>query len=391
MRFALCSLLLVAAGAGRATAQTFRNDDPVIRRMWEEGMTRSQAGALAQVLMDSIGPRLAGSPGYDAAVAWISRKYEEFGIPVRRERYGTWRGWQMGPVHADLIAPRTQTLNAHLMGWSAGTRRPVEGEVVLLPEASTRAAFDAWARTARGKFVLVSAPEMMCRARQELEKNATPATVAWVDTMRMQGQQAWRARTAIFRGDSAPSMVALLDSARVAGIISTNWSGGWGATRVFAAPTRNAVAVDLSCEDYGLLARLATNNQGPRLRIAAESRELGTVPQFNVIAEIRGSEKPNEYVLLGAHLDSWHGATGKPVREELGPQGRLRSEGQQTAAHVTGWGDSKPAQPPGRASIVSHSHECRYLPRITLNGLEGGRLAVAAAQCSHNWSLGIEE
>ena len=66
--------LLLAAAAGTAAAQTFRNDDPVIRRMWEEGMTRSQAGALAQVLMDSIGPRLAGSPGDDAAVAWISRK-----------------------------------------------------------------------------------------------------------------------------------------------------------------------------------------------------------------------------------------------------------------------------------------------------------------------------
>jgi hypothetical protein len=306
----LLSFLLLAASAATAHAQTFRNDDPVIRRMWEEGMNNSQAGALAQVLMDSIGPRLAGSPGYDAAVQWISGKYAEWGVPVRRERYGTWRGWQMGPVHVDLVAPRTQTLNAHLMAWSAGTRRPVEGEVVMLPEAADRAAFDAWARTARGKFVLVSAPEMMCRARQELEKNATPATVAWVDTMRAQGRTAWARRTALFRGQNAPNLTALLDSVRVAGIISSNWSGGWGATRVFAAPTSNAVAVDVSCEDYGLLARLAANDQGPRLRIAAESRNSGTVPQFNVIAEIKGSEKPNEYVLLGAHLDSWHGATG---------------------------------------------------------------------------------
>jgi hypothetical protein len=310
MRLALCSLLLLAAGAGTAAAQTFRNDDPVIRRMWEEGMNNSQAGALAQVLMDSIGPRLAGSPGYDRAVEWISGKYEEWGIPVRRERYGTWRGWDWSSVHVDLVAPRSQTLNAHLLAWSAGTRRPVEGEVVLLPEANDRAAFDAWARTARGKIVLVSAPEMMCRARQELEKNATPATVAWVDTMRAQARRDWARRTAIFRGQGAPNMVALLDSARVAGIASSNWSGGWGATRVFSAPTRNAVAIDLSCEDYGLLARLAANDQGPRVRISAESRELGTVPQFNVVAEIRGSEKPEEYVLLGAHLDSWHGATG---------------------------------------------------------------------------------
>ena len=301
--------LLACAGSGTLAAQTFRNEDPVIRRMWDEGMKNSQAAALAQVLMDSIGPRLAGSPGFDAATDWLVKTYGQWGVTARKERYGTWKGWRWGAVHADLIAPRTQTLNAHLLAWSAGTRRPVEGVVVAL-EGTSKAELDRWLPTARGKFVLISPPEIMCRARQELEKNATPETVAWVDTVRRTTRADWGRRMTVFRGDSAPDLIATLDSAGVAGILSSNWSGGWGATRVFSAPTRNAVAVDLSCEDYGLLARLAANNQGPRLRIAAESRELGVVSQFNVIAEIKGSEKPNEYVLLGAHLDSWHGATG---------------------------------------------------------------------------------
>jgi hypothetical protein len=310
MRFGPALLgALTLAGASQLSAQTFRNEDPVIRRMWEEGMTKSQAGALAQVLMDSIGPRLAGSPGYDAATNWIAATYAKWGVTARKERYGTWKGWRWGAVHADLIAPRVQTLNAHLLAWSAGTRRPVEGDVVLL-QAANKADFDRWAPTARGKFVLVNAPEYMCRAKQELDRNATPETAAWVDTMRRSIRTEFGQRLGYFRGDSAPNMMAKLDSAGVAGIITSNWSGGWGATRVFSAPTRNAVAVDLSCEDYGLLYRLATNNQGPRFRVSAESRELGEVPQFNVVAEIKGSEKPNEYVLLGAHLDSWHGATG---------------------------------------------------------------------------------
>ena len=306
------SAILVLAAAAPAAAQTFRNDDPVIRRMWEEGMVNSQVGALAQVLTDSIGPRLAGTPGYDAATDWVVGKYEEWGVPANKEQYGTWRGWRMGSVHVDMTSPRTQTLNAHLMAWSAGTRRPVEGEVVLLPEATTNEEFKSWARTAKGKFVMVTPPEMMCRARQELEANATPETVAWVDSMRAQNREAWGRRIALFRGSGQrpANLVAALDSAGVAGILSSNWSGGWGATRVFSMPTRRAVAVDLSCEDYGLLARLAMNDQGPRVRIAAEAEELGTVPQFNVIARIEGSEKPDEYVLLGAHLDSWHGATG---------------------------------------------------------------------------------
>ena len=309
MRFRNLIGLLALGVSSSLSAQTFRNDDPVIRRMWDEGMKNSQAGALAQVLMDSIGPRLAGSPGFDAAADWLVRTYGQWGVTARKERYGSWKGWRWGAVHVDMTAPRVQTLNAHLLAWSAGTQRPVEGPVVLL-EAATRAEFDRWVPTAKGKFVLASPAEMMCRAKQELDKNATPETVAWVDSVRKATREAWGRRMALFNGNNAPNLVATLDSAGVAGIVVSNWSGGWGATRVFSAPTRSAVAVDLSCEDYGLISRLATNNQGPRLRVSAESRELGEVPQFNVIAEIKGSEKPDEYVLLGAHLDSWHGATG---------------------------------------------------------------------------------
>lgn len=306
---ALLGGLLLVGAAHTAAAQTFRTEDPVIRRMWDEGMNNSQAGTLAQVLMDSIGPRLAGSPGFDAATDWLIRRYGEWGVPARKERYGTWKGWQMGAVHVDMIAPRVQTLNAHLLAWSAGTRRPTEGAVIL-PEAATRAEFDRWAATARGKYVLISPPEIMCRARQELEKNATPETVRWVDSVRAATRTEWGRRLALFRGPGAPNLGDALDSAGVAGVLTSFWSGGWGATRVFSAPNRKAVAVDLSCEDYGLLSRLAARDQGARLRISAESRETGTVPQFNVIAELKGSEKPDEYVLLGAHLDSWHGATG---------------------------------------------------------------------------------
>src|SRR4029453_12730353 len=69
-------------------------------------------------------------------------------------------------------------------------------------------------------------------------------------------------------------------------------------------------SVDLSCEDYGMVWRLAGNNQGPRLRLTADAEARPDQPMFNVVAELRGRELPNEYVLLSVHLDSWHGATG---------------------------------------------------------------------------------
>src|SRR5690606_27677665 len=63
-------------------------------------------------------------------------------------------------------------------------------------------------------------------------------------------------------------------------------------------------------EDYGLVWRLAENEQGPRLRITADAEFLGEVPVFNTIATIPGSEKPDEYIVLSAHFDSWDGSSG---------------------------------------------------------------------------------
>ena len=68
--------------------------------------------------------------------------------------------------------------------------------------------------------------------------------------------------------------------------------------------------IDLSLEDYGLVYRMAVNGNQPKLRVVAESKELGRVPTFNTIARIPGTELPDEYVVLSAHFDSWDGGTG---------------------------------------------------------------------------------
>src|SRR5690554_4966185 len=99
-------------------AQTFRTDDPVLRQMWVEGTERSRVEPLAQALMDSIGPRLSGSPGFERSADWLISFYRDWGIEVRLEEYGTWRGWQQGWLHVDLVSPRIQTLEAKLLAWS---------------------------------------------------------------------------------------------------------------------------------------------------------------------------------------------------------------------------------------------------------------------------------
>ena len=299
------SLLVLAIPS---SAQHFPTDDPVIRQMWAEGMEQSQTEELAHQLVDVIGPRLAGSPGLEQAQNWLLETYDEWGVPARKEEYGTWNGWKAGALHVDMVAPRVQPLVAELLAWSPATQGPVEGEVVMPPADLSAANVDAWLATLEGKFVLMDAPELMCRAPQELEANARPETIVRLDSLRLALRQEWGRRfqaLGAFQG-----RIQKLEDAGIAGTLGSRWSGGWGANKVFSTNNQRAVGLDVSCEDYGLLARLAESGHTPRIRVNAEAQDLGEVPQFNVIAEMRGTELPDEYVLLSAHLDSWHAATG---------------------------------------------------------------------------------
>ena len=309
--FALTLCVMSAfPGVSQSFGQSYPTDDPVIQQMWEEGINHSQTEALAHRLIDYYGPRLAGSPNLAAAQDWLVETYESWGVPVRKEEYGTWNGWQQGTLHVDLLEPRVRTLETHMLAWSPGTNGTVQGEVVVPPEGMDSESAAEWLSTVRGKFVLLSAPEPMCRANQELKKYAREETVERIDSIRTANRRSFSARTRPIVMATEESPIVAVDSAGAAGVITSRWSGGWGVNKVFRTSTKHAVGIDMSCEDYGLLFRLIENGTTPVLRANAESQDLGEVPQFNVIAQLTGTELPDEYVLLGAHLDSWHSASG---------------------------------------------------------------------------------
>jgi carboxypeptidase Q len=307
LRFAAALCLLAASSP--AAAQTFRSPDPVIRRIWSLGMDSSQVERLAQVLDDSIGMRLSGTSGFQSAVDWLTGVYRSLGVTVRQERYATTKGWRLGPVAMSLTTPHVQTLDAHLLAFSPGTGgRTVEAEAVLLPALKDSTEAPAWLNSIKNKFVLIDAPEPMCRAPQELERYARPATVTRLNEQRQAARREWTQRQRALGGPA--QLARRLQRAGAAGVLSSTWSNGWGVNKIFDSETDRIPSVDLACEDYGLVARLAANTQGPRLRLLADAEARPDQPMFNVIAELKGRELPNEYVLLSAHLDSWHGATG---------------------------------------------------------------------------------
>lgn len=196
-----------------------------------------------------------------------------------------------------------------MLAWSPGTEGPVQGAVVAVPDVADAAAFRAWLPQAKGKFVLISAPEPTCRPDENWEKFARPATLERMREDRKASSDAWRARLGRL-GVSGRDLVAALENAGAAGILTSRWSNGWGVNKVFGASSEKVPSLDVSCEDYGLLFRLAENGQGPVLRIEADAEFQGEVPVFNTIAEIRGTEKPDEYVVLSAHFDSWDAGSG---------------------------------------------------------------------------------
>src|SRR6185369_7964129 len=85
---------------------------------------------------------------------------------------------------------------------------------------------------------------------------------------------------------------------------------GWGAMEVFEAYNLTTPAIALDCEDYGLVARLVQGGDHPKLKLNLDAKLLGEQPVFNVVAEIKGKELPNEYVMLSAHFDSLDGSSG---------------------------------------------------------------------------------
>src|SRR5690606_1375288 len=302
----LLAATMLVCGAAPAAGQTWAVDDPVLKRIWTLGMEESHAERIAQPLLDSIGPRLTGSPGMKAANDWAVALLQSWGIEARNEQYGTGRGWRRGITRIDLVAPRVRTLEGTMLAWSPGTNgRKVEAPVVVPPLGGDSAALARWLTTVRGKFVAISFPQPTCRPDAHYEEYGTEGALERMREARSLAEAAFRRSVPQTR-----DFHRRLEAAGAAGILTSNWSRDVGVNKVFHTETERTPVLDLSCEDYGLVYRLAANGQGPVVRLEADAEFLGEVPVYNTIGVIRGSELPDEYVLLSAHYDSWDAASG---------------------------------------------------------------------------------
>ncbi|HXF24360.1 MAG TPA: peptidase M28, partial [Gemmatimonadaceae bacterium] len=176
-------------------AQSFPTDDPIIKRIWALGMDSTHVYELSQALFDSVGPRLQGSDELRAGNDWLVSKYKSWGIEAHNEQYGTWRGWRRGYSHIDLISPRVRSLEGQMVGYSPGTgKRDLTATTIILPRFADSTEFVKWLPNARGKFILVSAPQPTCRPREDWATNATPESRARMDSLRTAINAEWGGR-----------------------------------------------------------------------------------------------------------------------------------------------------------------------------------------------------
>lgn len=302
LNVALCALAFSFSG--------WSQDQSVIDAIVVEANENSQLELLGQELMDGIGPRLVGTPQMKQAHDWAVNRYTNWGISARNEAYGTWRGWERGITHIDMVTPRVQSLEGTQLAWNPSTsKRGVTAEAIVLPTINNPEEFQDWLPKANGKLVMISQPQATGRPDYNWEEFATEASFEKMKSERENANKAWRDNMKN-TGFTSRSIIKALEEAGAVGIISSYWSRGFGVNKIFSARTKKIPTVSLSLEDYGMVYRLATRGEKPSLKIVAQSKELGEVPTFNTIAEIKGTEKPEEYVILSAHFDSWDGGTG---------------------------------------------------------------------------------
>jgi len=303
---ALVSSLVLSAIAIPALAQT----DAVIDKIVKEETDNSQLQTLAHELFDGIGPRLVGTPQMDKANDWAVAKYKGWGISAHNEKWGEWRGWERGITHVDLLSPRVKTLEATQLAWSPGMGdKTVEGDLVIIPDVQDSVAFQKWLPAVKGKFVMVSMLQPTGRPDDNWQQFGTPASIEKMKKERTADTEAWASRIKK-TGYTNRTLPKALEDAGAVGVIGSNWSAGFGVDKIFGAYTKKVPTIDIMLEDYGMLYRLVESGGKPKIRVHCESRERGVVPTFNTVAEIKGTEKPGEYVMLSAHFDSWDGGTG---------------------------------------------------------------------------------
>ena len=341
-------------------------DLEVVHRIKQEAFYHSKVMDYMSLLADENGPRMSGSPGYYRAAENAVEAFREAGVTkADLEVWGTFgRGWDWSRVAVQMKKPQETTLSAYPADFSPATGQPVNGEVIFAPlwEQKSDAPengdleklalqIETWKNKYRGqlrgkivmldhprKFKLPEKPETFRLSDEDLanfghsgyDGKIDPGPVPvleWPITAypidKDEASRIWDVMPVEFAADRwllqlkiAGRVAKFLTEQGVSAVLITGWARGAGV--IMSSDYGSYVdgdpipppSVALMPEQYNRIHRLLEREVPVELEVDVEASFYPEAEGTNVIAEIPGSARNGEVVMLGAHLDSWHGATG---------------------------------------------------------------------------------
>ncbi|MGZ5440261.1 MAG: M20/M25/M40 family metallo-hydrolase [Thermoanaerobaculia bacterium] len=258
--------------------------------MIDHVLANSKAWDHISHLTDAIGPRLSGSRNADRAVQWTTQQFRSWGIDVRQEKVMV-PHWIRGAERAHLVSHHNQSIVLTALGGSVAT--PASGMTADVIEVTSYEQLEQLGReNIRGKIVFYN------KAMNMSLVESGRAFEAYGEAVVFRGTGASRA--------AEYGAVATVIRSVASASLRTPHTGSLR----YDDKQPKIPAAALSTEDAELVHRLLAGGDRVRMHLVLTPRTLADVESANVIAEIRGSERPEEIVLIGGHLDSWDLGTG---------------------------------------------------------------------------------
>lgn len=317
----LIVLILFISVPAVLMSQTEKTDLGMIYKIKQEGLKNSAIEELAYGLTDYCGPRLTGSGGIARANEWAKKKMEELGfqnVRIEEARDFSRGGWDNLKTYAAMTTPYYVNFTCNPVAWTGSTNGLVKAEVIML-DVKTESDLDNYKGKLNGKIVMLPSANTYQVSFDPLASRYTDEQLK--DLSKIETRQAGGRRTpADFAAMQAQralrNKISEFVKAEGAAVIINN-SGTFnvprstGANYTYGNPEPTP-ELNLPIEDFGRMDRLLKHNVPVEMEIEIKNRFFDSPKVYNVIGEIPGTDKvlKNEVVLIGAHIDSWHGGTG---------------------------------------------------------------------------------
>jgi Zn-dependent M28 family amino/carboxypeptidase len=298
------TILLLTLGVTRAVTQQSNGGD-MVAQIRAEGLQRSRALALYRTLTDEIGARLTGSPAHLRAANWARDRFMEWGLSnPHLEPYEFGRGWELEHISVEMTEPRYFPFIAYGEAWTTSTKGVVSGRAIYVGDKNA-SQIQAMAGQLRGAIILTHLPVTEFVDSDRPQPGLEDKPVATGNPTLPGARSTTPVSELMPILAKAGAAVALRPSAYRDGTVGVLGNRN---TANDAVPS-----IIVSGEQYNILARLAAAGHPVSLRIELRTRYIeNDRNSYNVIAEIPGRDAAlrDQIVLVGAHLDSWHTASG---------------------------------------------------------------------------------